>query len=306
MGGFGRIDAAKFAQAQAHNVAYPERMATRIDLLDTSAPGLQAVRLVSDEPYTGMKEHYAVARVESGCSEWWSRGQLWQSGPGSLQIQQPGDVHRDVKRQGRMIYQIVSFSIATVEEALGARLQVLPQLSAADSRGAPFQRLHDAVRQRADRLTLEVFAAEAISAFAVIDGVRAPFTRAVRRAQEALRARLSEPITLDELAAHAELDKFHLCRAFRSQVGMPPHGYLTRLRIMRAKQLLDAGVRPSEIAPLVGLYDQSQLNRHFRRLVGTTPGRYATLKRSASAPRLEPSAADKKTALAASLVEDPN
>jgi AraC-like DNA-binding protein len=44
---------------------------------------------------------------------------------------------------------------------------------------------------------------------------------------------------------------------------------------MRAKELLAAGVRPSEIAPRVGFYDQSQLNRHFRRIVGTTPGAYA-------------------------------
>jgi len=44
---------------------------------------------------------------------------------------------------------------------------------------------------------------------------------------------------------------------------------------MRAKELLATGLRPSEIAPRVGLYDQSQLNRHFRRIVGTTPGAYA-------------------------------
>jgi AraC-like DNA-binding protein len=44
---------------------------------------------------------------------------------------------------------------------------------------------------------------------------------------------------------------------------------------MHAKQLLAAGVPPSDVAPQVGLYDQSQLNRHFRRIVGTTPGRYA-------------------------------
>jgi AraC-like DNA-binding protein len=278
LGGFGAIRAAKNAQAEVLGRAYIGSMATSIDLLDVSAPGLQAVRLASDEPYTGMKEHYAVARVESGHSEWWSRGQVWESGPGSLQIQQPGDVHRDVKREGRMIYQIVSFPIQTVESALGDQLHVLPQLAAGDERGAPFQRLHDAVQQRADRLTLEVAVVEAIAAFAAIDGVRASHTRAVRRAHEALRERLAEPITLDELAQHAGLDKFHLCRAFRSQVGMPPHAYLTRLRIMRAKQLLDAGVRPIEIAPLVGLYDQSQLNRHFRRLVGTTPGKYAEPK----------------------------
>jgi AraC-like DNA-binding protein len=90
-----------------------------------------------------------------------------------------------------------------------------------------------------------------------------------------MRAALGGSITLDDLADHAGLDKFHLCRAFRSQMGMPPHTYLTHLRIARAKELLLGGARASELAPLVGLYDQAQLTRHFRRLVGTTPARYA-------------------------------
>jgi len=54
---------------------------------------------------------------------------------------------------------------------------------------------------------------------------------------------------------------------------------------MRAKELLAAGVKPSEIAPRVGFYDQSQLNRHFRRLVGTTPGAYVRELNLPSAPR---------------------
>jgi AraC-like DNA-binding protein len=57
---------------------------------------------------------------------------------------------------------------------------------------------------------------------------------------------------------------------------MPPHTYLTHLRIARAKELLRQGVRASDLAALVGLYDQPQLTRHFRRLVGTTPARYAS------------------------------
>lgn len=56
---------------------------------------------------------------------------------------------------------------------------------------------------------------------------------------------------------------------------MPPHAYLTHLRIAQAKTLLLRGVRASEFAPLVGLYDQAQLTRHFRRLVGITPARYS-------------------------------
>ena len=123
-------------------------------------------------------------------------------------------------------------------------------------------------------VTLEVAVAEAVNALVVIGGAPPDHSRPVRRALEYVRERLGDSITLDDLADHADLDKFHLCRAFRAQMGMPPHTYLTHLRIARAKELLLGGVRASDLAPLVGLYDQAQLTRHFRRLVGTTPARY--------------------------------
>ena len=244
------------------------------DVVPTSVPGLHAVRLTNDEPHVGMKEYYAVARVERGQSTWWSRGKVWHNEPGSLQLQGPGDVHRDLASSGPITYQIISFSIDAVESVAG-KVVVQPALSRRDPRGVPFQRLHDAVQRGADRLELEVAVAEAIDGFAAIGGFRCEATRPVRRALELLYMRLAESITLDDLAAYADFDKYRLCRAFRTQVGMPPHAYLTRLRVMRAKQLLLAGVRPTEVASQVGLYDQSQLNRHFRKLVGTTPGRYA-------------------------------
>ncbi|HSR96862.1 MAG TPA: helix-turn-helix domain-containing protein [Kofleriaceae bacterium] len=50
-------------------------------------------------------------------------------------------------------------------------------------------------------------------------------------------------------------------------------GRLRRCQL-EAKQLLAAGVRPSAVALRVGFDDQSQLHRHFRRLVGTAPGEY--------------------------------
>ena len=254
--------------------SYDEGVAVRTHALAVSVPGLRALRWSTDELHAGMKETYAIARVETGRSSFWSGGRVWNSSPGSLQIQQPGDVHRDVSRDGPSTFQIITFPPRAVESVTG-KVRVHPQLAAGDERGAAFQRLHDAVHAGADRLALEVAVAEAIQAFATVGDAKCDHTRPVRRAIELLREQLAEPVTLDELAAHAGLDKFHLCRAFRAQVGMPPHAYLTRLRIMRAKELLAAGVKPSVIAPQVGLYDQSQLNRHFRRIVGTTPGQYA-------------------------------
>ena len=153
----------------------------------------------------------------------------------------------------------------------------IAQLESNDERAAPFHRLINAVCAGADRLSLEVAVAEALNGLALISDARPGHSRPVRRAMEYLRERLGDSITLDDIADHADFDKFHLCRVFRAQVGMPPHTYLTHLRIARAKELLLGGVRASDVAPLVGLYDQAQLTRHFRRLVGTTPARYGNV-----------------------------
>jgi AraC-like DNA-binding protein len=249
-------------------------VASRKQLLPVSVPGLRALRWSSDELYVGMKETYTITRVVAGRSSFSTRGKIWSSAAGSLRIQQPGDVVRDLSRDGSTTYQIVAFPAHCVEDPNG-KVDILSHLAAGDTRGEAFHRLHDAVQAGAGRLALEVAVTEAISAFAAIRGAKCEYRRPVRRALELLRARLADELTLDDLADHSGTDKFHLCRAFRTQVGLPPHAYLTGLRIMRAKELLAAGVRPSEVAPRVGLYDQSQLNRHFRRLVGTTPGAYA-------------------------------
>jgi AraC-like DNA-binding protein len=244
------------------------------ELLPVALPGLRAARVASDEPYVGLKETFLISRFESGHSEFWTHGRRWTGAPGSVIVFEPGDVHRDLKRDGRVTYQLIGFSTPAID---GVRAQSC--LAADDVRGLPFQRLHNAVAARADRFALECALAEAIAALGATTDSRFEPTRPVRRALALLRERFAEALTLDELSAHAGLDKFHLCRAFRAQVGMPPHAYLTQLRILSAKELLAAGAKPKDVAGQVGMYDQSQLNRHFRRLVGVTPGQYSAKNR---------------------------
>jgi AraC-like DNA-binding protein len=232
---------------------------------------VHAARTYVDRPVSGMKEAFLITRLEAGRFELWTHGKPWRVGPGAIVLHQPGDVGREVSRDGPLSFQAICIAPRMVLDK--ARMQSV--LETGDPRSAPFNRLHDAVAANADRLTLDCLLAEALGAMAALPDVRDRYVRPVRRALELVRARLADPITLDELAAHAGLDKFHLCRAFRSQIGMPPHAYLTRLRVLRAKELLAAGARPKDVAPQVGFYDQSQLNRHFRRIVGTTPGEFA-------------------------------
>jgi AraC-like DNA-binding protein len=253
----------------------------RIAELPISLPGLRAVRLTTGSLHVGMKDQYGVGRVERGHSEWWGGGHVWRSAPGCILVKQPGDVHRDIARHGPTTFTSVTLPTDDVVRAQDrSKAVTIPQLEAHDERAAPFHRLIDSVSAGDDRLSLEVAVAEAVNALVVLRNAQPDYSRPVRRSMEYLRDRLADSITLDDLALHAKLDKFHLCRAFRAQIGMPPHKYLTHLRIARAKQLLVAGVRASEVAPLVGLYDQAQLTRHFRRIVGTTPARYAKSSRT--------------------------
>ncbi|MFI6491419.1 AraC family transcriptional regulator [Streptomyces sp. NPDC050564] len=99
------------------------------------------------------------------------------------------------------------------------------------------------------------------------------------RLRELLDERLVQGIALDEAAALVHAHPAHLVRAFSGAYGIAPHQYLMSRRVDRARRLLLEGGKPAEVATATGFYDQSHLTRHFRRLVGVSPGRYRSSSR---------------------------
>jgi AraC-like DNA-binding protein len=97
--------------------------------------------------------------------------------------------------------------------------------------------------------------------------------------RELLDERLVQGIALDEAAALVHAHPAHLVRAFSGAYGIAPHQYLMSRRVDRARRLLLEGGKPAEVATATGFYDQSHLTRHFRRLVGVSPGRYRSSSR---------------------------
>ncbi|MFI7238504.1 helix-turn-helix domain-containing protein [Streptomyces cyaneofuscatus] len=101
-----------------------------------------------------------------------------------------------------------------------------------------------------------------------------------RDLRELLDERLREGVTLAEAARLVHAHPAHLVRAFSAAYAIAPHQYVTSRRVDRARRLLLDGVPPGEAAAAVGFHDQSHLTRHFKRIAGTTPGRYARRARS--------------------------
>lgn len=96
-----------------------------------------------------------------------------------------------------------------------------------------------------------------------------------RRLRELLDARLVDGLGLDEAARVLHAHPTHLVRAFTAEFGLPPHRYLTGRRVDAARRLVLGGMPPATVATAVGFHDQAHLTRHFRRVTGTTPGRFA-------------------------------
>lgn len=110
-----------------------------------------------------------------------------------------------------------------------------------------------------------------------------PRLRAAERLSRPLLARvlghagdhLDQDLSLKELAAVAQMDVFRFVRAFKETLGVPPHQYLVRARIDRARSLLGSSARPiSEVALATGFATPSHFATTFRRVTGMTPRTY--------------------------------
>ncbi|WP_367323578.1 AraC family transcriptional regulator [Streptomyces sp. HUAS ZL42] len=92
--------------------------------------------------------------------------------------------------------------------------------------------------------------------------------------RDRLADELLSPPSLADLATDLGLSRYQLLRAFRTTMGVPPYAWLAQYRVKRARALLDSGLRPAEVAALVGFADQAHLTRWFRRVLGATPAAY--------------------------------
>ncbi|WP_437966496.1 AraC family transcriptional regulator [Sorangium sp. So ce260] len=98
---------------------------------------------------------------------------------------------------------------------------------------------------------------------------------ALQRVLALIDAELGEGLTVERMAAVAGLSAAHFARAFRRSLGLAPHQYVLRQRLLRARQALEA--RDADIlnvARRLGFSDQAHLTRLFKREFGVTPGHY--------------------------------
>jgi len=97
----------------------------------------------------------------------------------------------------------------------------------------------------------------------------------LRRVLDYIAANIGDDITLANLARVAGYSPFHFARKFTIAMGIPPHGYVSRMRMDNAMAELAAGQLPlAEIALNAHFSSQASFTRAFHRATGMTPKEY--------------------------------
>jgi AraC family transcriptional regulator len=97
----------------------------------------------------------------------------------------------------------------------------------------------------------------------------------LRRVLDYIAEHIADEITVEELARVACLSTFHFARMFTLAIGVPPHRYLSRMRLENAMAEIAAGRLPlAQIALNARFSSQASFTRAFRRATGMTPAEY--------------------------------
>lgn len=236
-------------------------------------------------------DYFVVSVVEHGAQRFWCDRETHTTPELGIIVLNPGDAHTgeaasDAGFHYRALYPSAALMTAVAGEVEGTNGH-LPQFSAPriddDRLARRLVRTHQMLVDGTTALEGEEVMLETLVELVARHADRGDGTpevgqerRAVQRAREYIEERFERDVTLTELAEVAGLSPFHLARVFRAEVGLPPHAYLESVRVREAQRLLRGGESLAGVAHRVGFVDQSHFTHRFRRLVGVTPGRYAT------------------------------
>ena len=231
---------------------------------------------------------YAIGFTLHGVQSFRYRGAAEHSVPGQVFVLHPDETHDG--HAGTSVgfrYKILYVEPRAIHDALSERRCPLPFVRAAVSTD---RRLAAAIMPALgdldialDELHRDQMILDLAEALAAADPSAARRTlsarhwRAVDTARDFLDANVQMVVASAELEAVAGFSRYALARHFRVCVGTSPYRYLVMRRLDRARSLIRRGTPLADAAVSCGFADQSHMTRHFKKVYGMSPGRWAAI-----------------------------
>lgn len=99
--------------------------------------------------------------------------------------------------------------------------------------------------------------------------------KALKNLLDMIEDRISENLSLTELADYSKISKFHFIRLFSEATGRTPYQYIQHRRIERARLLLmTTKLSVADVGAAVGLFDAPNFSRTFSKHTGMSPTQF--------------------------------
>lgn len=251
---------------------------------------------------------FELIRVKEGIFRAHLDDRLFTLAAGDVLVLAGGAVHRGAPEGDRCRYECLVFDIAMLRRQRGDVADgYLRPLAHRHRTVTPFFSGSDTgfsgVFEDLFRTVQEDFAGKELAVFGKLYDLFALFYREnrVTDAEKGLHTRqqsrtaanlldyieehLTDPITLDDLAAVSGFDARYLCRFFRTYTSRTPIDYINAERVERAcHEMVFEGKSVTAAAFGCGFYDVSYFSRVFKKYKQVSPSAYRRQMRAETAP----------------------
>jgi AraC-like DNA-binding protein len=206
----------------------------------------------------------------------------------------PEEVHTGYAVEGQLQYKMFYVSEAAVCRILDLRdLYGFTDVTCCDPKNV----ISNAFRRISDRVNIPDGTGLIGIEEAVHDLLTSVFTRyggnkirkpgqesaLVARASDMIDAHVeTEPtsdLSISDIAREVGLNPNYLIQCFTKSRGISPRQYMIVRKICRSKSMIASGASLVQTALALGFYDQAHFIRHFRKVIGVTPGRMIVHRR---------------------------
>jgi len=87
---------------------------------------------------------------------------------------------------------------------------------------------------------------------------------------------ISKEMHLDNITQELRLSKYHFIREFKKHMKISPYRYIQNIKINKAREMIDDGIKFSNIAQECGFYDQSHMIKVYKQFYGHSPSQVRT------------------------------
>ncbi len=246
-------------------------------------------------------DFYEVYYLLSGQVDYWVDGRIIRMTPGDLLLINPLELHRPMLGQGSPVYErIVLWINKDYLEGFDGGAQRLSRCfdtglpghthlihSSTSERPALTARMGELVREFYSRDFGSDLCAEGLFLQFMVQLNRMAFhtesqqeetedlSPLVQKVLGYITEHIHEELSLEDIAAHMFISKYHLSHAFSREVGVSVYRYVMLRRLMMARQLLLAGESAGQVCRSCGFADYTSFYRAFKSEYGVSPREFA-------------------------------